>query len=401
LGPTGLFEQTNAYFFLFLASIANMLTEQKHSDLVSAIYDAALDFERWPSAIELLADVLGATGGSLVRQDFVTGKGAMFNARTDPQFSNLYDRYYHKLNVLPKRAGSRRVGSCLTDRTILPKEEFIRTEFYNDYLKPFKVQGVLKVYLHVDEAYEGYLSFGSSSTRHDWEAEHVELLGSLAAHLVCAAQVNRKLESTRLINEGALDVLGRLSEAVAITDGNGRPVLLNQAAASLIAEADGIAVKNRRLQVGNRSETTLLQKMIAAASRGEVRSPEASTLMVSRPSRRRAYRLFVASMRRTRSWLLSETCGAIIFIRDPESVRPPADKAYLRGLYGLTPTETDLAVELMQGGRLTAAAEALGIATSTARSHLKRIFDKTGARRQAELVHLATEISTGIERRRR
>jgi DNA-binding CsgD family transcriptional regulator len=387
--------------FSLLALIANMLTEQKHEDLVSAIHDAALDVERWPSAIEMLADVLGATGGSLLRQDFVTGKGAMFSARTDSQFSNRYNQYFYKLNVLPKRAGHRRVGSCLTDRVILPKEEFIRTEFYNDYLKPFKVQGVLKIYLHADETCEGYLSFGSSSTRHDWEAEHIELLTSLAAHLVCATQVNRRLQSTRLINKGTLEVFDRLSEAVAITDGDGRPVLLNQAAEAMIAEADGIAIKDCKLQVGNRSETALLQKMIAATSRGEVRSPEASTLTISRPSRRRAYRLFVAPMRRTRNWLPSEPGGAIIFIRDPESARPLVDKAYLCDLYGLTPTETNLAIELMQGGRLTAAAETLGIATSTAKSHLKRIFDKTGAHRQAELVRLAAEIGTVMERRRR
>jgi DNA-binding CsgD family transcriptional regulator len=381
--------------------IANVLTEQKHADLVSAIYDAALDFERWHGALESLADVLGATGGCLVRQDFVTGKGAMFKAPTDSHFSNLYNQYYYKLNVLPKRAGSRRIGSCLTDRMILPKEEFVRTEFYNDYLKPFKVQGVLKIYVHADATSEGYLSFGSRSTRHDWEAEQVELLGSLAAHLVCATQVNRKLESTRLIDEGTLEVFYRLSEAIAIADGDGRAVLLNQAAEAMIAEADGITVKDRKLQVGNKSETTHLQKMIAAASRGEVRSPEASTLMISRPSRRRAYRLFVAPMRRTRNWFRPETSGAIIFIRDPESTRPLADRAYLRDLYGLTPTETDLAIELMQGGRLTAAAETLGIATSTAKSHLKRIFEKTGAHRQADLVRIAAEIGSVMELRRR
>jgi DNA-binding CsgD family transcriptional regulator len=178
-------------------------------------------------------------------------------------------------------------------------------------------------------------------------------------------------------------------------------VLLNQAAEAMIAEADGITVKDRKLQVGNKSETTHLQKMIAAASRGEVRSPEASTLMISRPSRRRAYRLFVAPMRRTRSWFQPETNGAIIFIRDPESTRPLADRAYLRDLYGLTPTETDLAIELMRGGRLTAAAETLGIATSTAKSHLKRIFEKTGAHRQADLVRIAAEIGSVMERRLR
>jgi DNA-binding CsgD family transcriptional regulator len=373
-----------------------MLTEQKHANLVSAIYDAALDAKSWPDALGLLADTLGATGGGLLHQNLVTGKGTMFNARTDPRFSYLYNQHYHQLNVLPKRAGSQQVGCCLTDRMILPKNEFVMTEFYNDYLKPFNVQGVLKIYVHADETYESYLSFGSRSNRQDWEAEHVELLSTLAAHLVCAVQVKRRLESARL-DEGALDVLQHLSEAVAITDGEGRPVFLNRAAEAVVAQADGIAIKDRRLQVGNGFQTALLQKMIAAAARGEVRPPRESTLILRRPSLRRAYRLFVAPIRRTRSWFLSETSGAIVFIRDPDAGRPNADRTYLRDLYGLTPTETELAVTLMQGDGLTEAAEALGIATSTAKSHLKRIFEKTGTHRQAQLVRLAAEIGSVVE----
>jgi hypothetical protein len=55
----------------------------EYSGLVSSIFDAALDFEKWPTVLERLADV-------------------------------------------------RPVGSCESDREVIPKEELVRGEFYND-----------------------------------------------------------------------------------------------------------------------------------------------------------------------------------------------------------------------------------------------------------------------------
>lgn len=60
----------------------------------------------------------------------------------------------------------------------------------------------------------------------------------------------------------------------------------------------------------------------------------------------------------------------------------------LRDVYGLTAQERRLAVLLYEGAALPAAAKAIGIEVSTARSHLKNIFAKTGTRRQTELVRV-------------
>lgn len=54
--------------------------------------------------------------------------------------------------------------------------------------------------------------------------------------------------------------------------------------------------------------------------------------------------------------------------------------------YRLTGAEHRLLAILFEGCALPEAAARLGIARTTARSHLQHIFDKTGARRQAELL---------------
>lgn len=58
--------------------------------------------------------------------------------------------------------------------------------------------------------------------------------------------------------------------------------------------------------------------------------------------------------------------------------------------FGLTAAERRLLGLLSRGMSLPGAATSLGVARTTARTHLQRIFDKTGSRRQADLMRLVT-----------
>ena len=60
--------------------------------------------------------------------------------------------------------------------------------------------------------------------------------------------------------------------------------------------------------------------------------------------------------------------------------------------YGLTRGEVRLVQVLASGFSLEEGAHHLGIAVNTARTHLKHIFIKTGAKRQSELIH---QVETG------
>lgn len=58
----------------------------------------------------------------------------------------------------------------------------------------------------------------------------------------------------------------------------------------------------------------------------------------------------------------------------------------LKNLYGLTPAEVKLTLQLVNGFTLKKASEQLGITISTARCQLREIFSKTGTDRQSELI---------------
>jgi DNA-binding CsgD family transcriptional regulator len=61
-------------------------------------------------------------------------------------------------------------------------------------------------------------------------------------------------------------------------------------------------------------------------------------------------------------------------------------------IYGLSPTQKQLAALVAEGVTLPEIARRLRIRTSTARTHLQRIFDKTGVRTQPALVRVMLSV---------
>jgi DNA-binding CsgD family transcriptional regulator len=57
-----------------------------------------------------------------------------------------------------------------------------------------------------------------------------------------------------------------------------------------------------------------------------------------------------------------------------------------QSIYGLSAAQARLAQLIAQGNDLTQAAERLGVSVNTVRTHLQRMFDRTGARSQSALV---------------
>ena len=66
----------------------------------------------------------------------------------------------------------------------------------------------------------------------------------------------------------------------------------------------------------------------------------------------------------------------------------PVDVTLLKQTYGLTAAEARVCSLLASGANAQQLAQTLGIAQGTVRIHLKRIYAKTGSKRQAELIRL-------------
>ena len=83
---------------------------------------------------------------------------------------------------------------------------------------------------------------------------------------------------------------------------------------------------------------------------------------------------------------------ATLFVRRTVNASISAPEALAKA-YKLTPTELRVLLALVEIGGGPEVADALGIADTTVKFHLRRLFEKTGVHRQADLVKLASGFS--------
>lgn len=172
-------------------------------------------------------------------------------------------------------------------------------------------------------------------------------------------------------HQAVLATLDHLSVALFLSSDRGSVLHANRSAGDLLAAGDGILTDSgQHLKFGNRSLAEVVLR--ARAERCRIH------FAVKRPSGSRPYTVSVIPLVPA----MPSQAVAAVFVFDPEDrvAKIPA------GLYDLTSKERTIAEHLAQGRSIDEAAATEGIARSTARTHLRHIFDKVGVKRQSELV---------------
>jgi DNA-binding CsgD family transcriptional regulator len=183
-------------------------------------------------------------------------------------------------------------------------------------------------------------------------------------------------------------LVDRLPQAVVLVDPKGTVGGLNERAAAIVAQGDGLKVHHGVLRCAYPTDTAALHRLIGeVAQRDKYRDGTMRcALRIQRAMGRRPLTALVTALRDRDAPTNSEAVIAV-FVADPEDA-PALDVQLLRDWYGLTPAEARLAALLASGLSLREIVERLGIAANTARTHLKSIFGKTETRRQGELIRL-------------
>jgi DNA-binding CsgD family transcriptional regulator len=92
---------------------------------------------------------------------------------------------------------------------------------------------------------------------------------------------------------------------------------------------------------------------------------------------------------------IAYSATAALFICKVATEAPSAPEVIARA-YNLTPTELRVLLAIVDVGGVPESAVALGIAESTVKTHLGRLFVKTGTRRQADLVKIVAGFASPL-----
>jgi DNA-binding CsgD family transcriptional regulator/PAS domain-containing protein len=374
-----------------------MATAAEVSAAVSLVYQAAIEFERWPAALLRMSDLFGGSMAALVKGDRATGCVSTLAVRSYPGAREDYAAHYHAHNIAWQQMAHVQPGASVVDWELFPREAARRNACYGEFLQRLDVHSLFTAILVKEGPFSAVATFGRSARAGDWDTSHRATMQLIAPHLRLAAEIGQRLAGIGRIAAGpAFDAL---AEGVIILDGAARVVFANASAEALLSAGDGMTVRHARLCACVAADTGVLQAAIAAATSARGSDRSGRTFTLQRPSLKRPLTVVAAPLAVEAAWFLAHPPAAILFVNDPEQSCAVPLPDQLRAAFGLTPTEAMVAARIFEGDGLRPAAETLGMGVTTARTHLQRIFDKTGTRKQAELVRMLARALPNLGRR--
>ena len=346
--------------------------------VIDGIYAAACNFADWPPLLMRLADLLGARDAAFGTMS-PAGIAWLEAPRTDPAYLRCYADYQAD-DVVWNAIAASDVGNALTDEMVDGARDLRANVYHNEWSLPqgyrTKLGGLV-----LNE--EGWRTIIVLPGRDPYSAAHVRILKLISAHLRRAVQIHMRLAESRLHGEISTRVLDRLASGAMLVDGNRRLLFANRAAEALFQPGGGLAVSAGLLSATGEAENAALDSLIGRCVRQALADSGGDLDLRCEGVPRQ---LRVIPLRG--SMPLVSPGAPVALLIEAADRSDEAMVARLRLHYGLTPAEAAFAIEIAKGDGKRAAAARRGISYTTARTHLSRVFDKTGVSRQGELVRL-------------
>jgi DNA-binding CsgD family transcriptional regulator len=357
------------------------------SRAVDAIYEAALEPALWPRALQAVADYFQVTGALLVwRRE--SGRCGSVASPGLAEAQLEYDAHWQHLDVRSDRAflhGYVSGQEGVTDLDLFSVDELETFPIYAQFFARHGIYWCAGVFLSPDQDVQAALTVQREKAKTPFAREEVQKLNLLARHVERSLKLSIRLFDAENCNQGMREVLSRLGIGVFALDDDLRVIFANPASRNgfdvLLEARDGA---EPALTAPARRK---IQRALARAEPGEARQP--ANIVIERGENRSPLNLYVLPVpgNSAASHDMLARARAIVLMIDSGADAAP-DPALVRDILGLTLGEARVAALVGSGIAPKAAAERLGIAESTARTVLKRVFAKAGVSRQSELVAL-------------
>ena len=368
--------------------------------LIGDIYDAALDPTLWPRVVEKAGRFVGGSAASLFARDSVSKTGNSYYAfGVDPHYEKLYFEKYIKFDPLNAVYLTLAVGDVVSNSNIIPHAEFVETRFYKEWAQP---QGWRdNVIAALEKSSTSIAAFAVFRHEREGLADDAtrRLMRLIAPHLRRAVLIGKVVDLNKVEAATFAETLDGLGAGVFLVDEAGRIVHANTAGRAILAADDFLRVSSGRLVAREPQIDRTLRDLFIAASNGDSAvgiQGIALPLTARNGERHVAHMLPLTSgARRNASKTHAATAAVFVHKASFETLSPPE---VIARAYKLTPTELRVLLAIVEVGGGPEVAAALGIADATVKTHLGRLFEKTGTRRQADLVKLVAGYSSPLLR---
>ncbi|MFC0407272.1 helix-turn-helix transcriptional regulator [Roseomonas elaeocarpi] len=368
------------------------MREETFLAVLEMIHEAALEPTAWDNVLRRLATLTGCVAGGLTVERPATRQGEplTYFGFNPTHVERTFDHYL-PMNPLFNIERRMQRGFVVTNGDVVALDVFRRSEFYNGWARPQGLCSPITVVIHRTPASYVPLTLVRPDGAGEVTAGGRALMSRLAPHLVHAMDITFRLQKADRAQQEAATLLEALPCGTILMDREQRVIFMNAAARALCdrSHAGGLSCTSGKITLRDVDADRRFQTAVSAAL-GLGGTPRGNRIAVNDPSGNVGLTITLAPLPPSDGiWRalgddFVERARCLILING-------TNMAELSRHYRLTAAETRMLSAIVLGKGVAAAARELGIARSTAQSHLDKIFQKTGTNRQAELVGLAKD----------
>jgi DNA-binding CsgD family transcriptional regulator len=357
--------------------------------LIGDIYEAILDKTVWSGVFGNLAQFVGAQAGALLWKRYGRSTEVAHTTGLKSPSLELYKERYAKLDPMTKPLLLRDVGEVASTTELVSYSEYVESRFYKEWVKPQGFVDSWHAILEKSATTSVHLIFwrkGKPDSEGDATRDRMRLI---VPHLQRAVMISNMVDHGQA--EAALfgDTLDGIAAGLFLVDGNGRILHANASGQALLAQGVVLRAYGGKLVSNDAGAEQELYRILDAVG-GEQVAAGTDTVAVPLTTRHGdhyvAYVLPLTAGARLRAGTGYAAAAAVFVQRALLDVPSPQDA--IAKLYKLTPMELRVLFAIVQVGGVPEVAAMMGSSTSTIRTHLRRLFSKTGTDRQADLVKL-------------
>lgn len=373
------------------------LAAETLSHLIGAIYDCALDPGRWPGVLAELREALGFAQGVMNVIGLPSGN-LLLNVPSGIAPAWLAVMPSYGADVVEQWGGPAAFQAFPLDEPLVlsrvsPRDGWESNRYHTEWAKPQGIADAMALALARGPDTMGCVGLSRHESAGPIRDEEVTAARLLLPHLQRAVAIGRIIDLQTLAAATFARTLDALSAAVVLVGPDLAIVHANAAADLLLAAGDPIRAERGRLVARAPAAAMALAAAARQASEDEAAIGRCGFGVPAPRADGSPCLLHVLPMRRgVLRPGLAPGAAAAVFVAPAQS-RPPAPTEALAALFDLTAAEARVFAQIADGSTLAEVASRLGIGPGTVKTHLVRIYAKTGARRQADLVRLAASLA--------
>lgn len=377
--------------------MSSFISAERLSNLIGHIYDCALDPQLWPKAMDAICEELDLRTGVISLIDMTQGlpKLASTTGFSETWLQKLPEYSDGLVALWGGEAAVRNLP--LEEPAVLSRvnpdaiDEKSEDPFHVGFNQPQGFIDAIAIGLTRDDAMLGTIGFNRHEQYGLIGPREIEVMRLLLPHLQRAVTVSRVLDMRRIETQVMKSALDTLDFPLFVIGSGFQSHFANGAAETLLAQSDFINHQGGRLRFGDghvqrKIETAMHSLRNGGSAKGVNPFGTAFIDETQRPWVAHLLPLNNGIMNNAR---IADEGAFALLLSAPSRGDSSITLEALALLYDLTVTETRVFRLLCAGNPTRKIADELNIAQSTIKTHILRIYEKTGQHRQADLVALA------------